>query len=104
MLGVALSGTYTFLRGSPIRPYALSGIGVFSTRETVPPGLVGGGAVDPAATVRRTNTNLGLTAGAGLEFALGPVRLYSELRYLLHDDDVVRRFSGMLPLTLGLRF
>jgi hypothetical protein len=32
------------------------------------------------------------------------VRLYSELRYLLHDDDVVRRFSGMLPLTLGLRF
>lgn len=106
MLGIALSGTYTFARRSPVRPYVLSGVGMFSTRlprvDAPIPGQTR--ATIPARTV----LDAGLTAGAGLELSLGPVRLFTELRYLLLDGGAGTAgspgFAGMLPLTAGIRF
>jgi opacity protein-like surface antigen len=107
ILGVAVNGTYTLARSSPVRPYLLSGLGVFSTRSPqtsaalvnpVPPSLAA-----QQATSFRNDIDVGLTAGAGLEFDLGPVRLFGEFRYLLTDQPRANGFGGMLPLTAGLR-
>jgi hypothetical protein len=111
MLGVNLNATYTMLRSSPVRPYLLGGVGVLSTREVTPvvatTQVVGG---SPAAqqvtytTSSRDRVDLGLNAGAGMEFGRGPVRLFTEFRYFLNDTPSARGFSGMLPITAGLRF
>ena len=107
MLGIAVNGTYTLARSSPVRPYLLSGIGVFSTRtpQTSVLTIVPGGTTNTQADVRfRNDVDVGLTAGAGLEFDAGPIRLFTEFRYLLTDQQQrPRGFSGMLPLTAGLR-
>jgi opacity protein-like surface antigen len=106
MIGIAVNGTYTLARSSPVRPYLLSGLGVFSTRSPQPTVLTftPGGAVNTQSEVRfRNDVDVGLTAGAGLEFDVGPVRLFTEFRYLLTDQQRPRGFSGMLPLTAGLR-
>lgn len=111
MIGVAVSGTYTLARSSPVRPYLLSGLGVFSSRTPqVAVTLVDAG-IQPAvfpptyqADVRwRNDIDVGLTAGGGLEFDLGPARLFTEFRYLLTDQPRLRGFGGMMPLTAGLR-
>jgi hypothetical protein len=106
MLGIAVNGTYTLARSSPVRPYLLSGIGVFSTRAPQPTviTLIPDGSTNAQGDVRfRNDVDFGLTAGAGLEFDAGPVRLFTEFRYLLTDQQRPRGFSGMLPLTAGLR-
>jgi hypothetical protein len=111
ILGVAVSGTYTLARSSPVRPYVLSGLGVFSTRSpqlqisAIGPALQTGVAPGTlqTATRFRNDVDVGLTAGAGLEFDLGPARLFTEFRYLLTDQPRVNGFGGMLPLTVGLR-
>ncbi|MGZ8634598.1 MAG: hypothetical protein ACXWZZ_12210 [Solirubrobacteraceae bacterium] len=51
----------------------------------------------------RNDIDVGLTAGAGLEFDIGPARLFTEFRYLLTDQQRARGFGGMLPLSVGLR-
>jgi hypothetical protein len=106
MVGIAVNGTYTLARSSPVRPYLLSGLGVFSTRtpQAAALTLVPGGSTNSQADVRfRNDVDVGLTAGAGLEFDAGPVRLFTEFRYLLTDQQRARGFSGMLPLTAGLK-
>ncbi|GLC27916.1 hypothetical protein [Roseisolibacter agri] len=108
MIGVAVSGTYTLARSSPVRPYLMSGLGVFSTRtpqvEVTVAGATPAGAPNYQANVNwRNDVDVGLTAGAGLEFDLGPARLFTEFRYLLTDQPRLRGFGGMMPLTAGLR-
>jgi hypothetical protein len=111
LLGVNLNATYTMLRGSFARPYLLGGVGVLTTREVVP--VVSG--VQPLngnpqisqVTYRsesHDHADLGLNAGAGLEFGRGPVRLFTEFRYFLTDTPTARGFSGMLPIAAGVRF
>lgn len=111
MLGVDVNGTYTFLRGSMVRPYMLAGVGVLSTRETRP--TVASSVPLPTfptysqvtyATTSTDHVDLGLNAGSGLEFGRGPLRLYVEFRYLLNDTPSTQGFSGALPITAGLRF
>ena len=111
MVGVAITGSYTLLRGSPVRPYLLSGLGVFTTRAPEPVVAIvdpGRGPIGTPPDLRagsrfRNGVDVGLTAGAGLEFDLGPVRLFTEYRYLLTDQPRPLGFSGMTPLTVGLR-
>ncbi|MGZ8490805.1 MAG: hypothetical protein ACXWZS_01230 [Gemmatirosa sp.] len=111
MLGVAVSGTYTLARSSPVRPYVMSGLGVFSTRTPIlavsAPIVVGQPTTPPVAAQLavqwRNDIDVGLTAGAGLEFDIGPARLFTEFRYLLTDQQRARGFGGMLPLSVGLR-
>ena len=111
MLGVNLDATYTMLRGSFVRPYVLGGVGVLSTRETVPVvatttslSSVQGATALTYRTESHDRVDLGLNAGAGMEFGRGPVRLFTEFRYFLNDTPSARGFSGMLPITAGLRF
>lgn len=111
VLGVNMNFTYAFLRGSVIRPYLLGGVGVASTRESraviasmVP---INGSAAVSQVTYRvdsQDRVDIGLNAGSGLEFGRGPVKLFAEFRYFLADTPSARGFSGMLPITAGLRF
>jgi opacity protein-like surface antigen len=106
-LGVSVNATYTFLRGMPVRPYILGGVGLVSTREPalrVTSGSFPGLPAGQLGTPTRRELDVGLNTGAGLEFALGPVRLFSEVRYFLTDTPTARGFSGMLPITAGIRF
>lgn len=102
-LGVSLGATYTFLRGSAVRPYVIGGPGLVSTRTVLPAPSPG---QQPNAAGRRVHHELdvGLHAGTGLELVAGPVRLFSEMRYFLTDSPAPRGFSGMVPITVGLRF
>jgi hypothetical protein len=101
--GVNVNATYRFGHSESVRPYLLSGIGVFSTRST-------GGAVAPGGQVlpqvgSGSNVALGLNGGAGLEFRIAALRLFAEYRYFLADPSTGGgSFSGMLPLTVGIRF
>jgi hypothetical protein len=111
MLGVNFNATYTFLRGSAIRPYMLGGVGVISTRENRPEIVtsipLGTSPTFSQVTYRPSPSDridLGLNAGSGLEFGRGPVRLYVEFRYFLNDTATPLGFSGALPITAGLRF
>jgi hypothetical protein len=107
-LGVMLNATYTFFRGSVVRPYLLGGPGVLSTR--IAPVQATGIVVQPGTpatqitTSARHDLDVGLNAGAGIEVGIGPVRLFSETRYFLTDSPPVRGFSGMVPITAGIRF
>ena len=60
--------------------------------------------VDDLLRRNRTNVDLGLNAGAGLEFKIGPARLFTEFRYFLADPGNGAGYSGMLPITGGIRF
>lgn len=111
MLGVNLDATYMMLRGSSVRPYLLGGVGVLSTREVVPVvataaplSSIQGAQAITYRTESHNRVNLGLNAGAGMEFGRGPVRVFTEFRYFLHDAPSARGFSGMLPITAGIRF
>ena len=107
-LGVMLNATYTFFRGSMVRPYVLGGPGVLSTR--IAPVQATGVVIQPGtptqlpSTSARHELDLGLNAGAGLELSIGPVRLFTETRYFLTDSPAPRGFSGMVPITAGIRF
>jgi hypothetical protein len=110
---VALNATYRFGSGNLVRPYLLSGIGVFSTRtstnSTLLPGVVEDfpgedGFLDELLRPNRSSVDVGLNAGAGLEFKIGPARLYTEYRYFLADPGNATGYSGMLPITAGIRF
>jgi len=99
-LGLMLNATYTFFRTSAVRPYLLGGPGIVSTRiasmRSTGPALV--------EVPSRHELDFGLNTGAGLEFVVGPVRLFTEARYFLTDTPVARGFSGMVPITAGVRF
>ncbi|MDF1501420.1 hypothetical protein [Roseisolibacter sp. H3M3-2] len=103
LIGVAVSGTYSFLRSSPVRPYLISGLGVFSTRTPGPEVVFTPGGGSQPASRFRNDVDVGLNAGGGLEFDAGPVRLFTEFRYLLTDQPRLNGFGGMMPLTIGLR-
>lgn len=111
MLGVGLNGTYSFLRGSIVRPYLLAGVSVLSTRETRPV-VTSAVPLATSPTFQQATYNLrsddhvdiGLNAGAGLELGRGPVRAFAEFRYLLNDTPSPLGFSGALPISVGLRF
>jgi hypothetical protein len=111
--GVALNATYRFGSGNLVRPYVLSGIGVFSTRTSSATNfgpIFGGDSIDLGdfddllGGRNRTSVDLGLNAGAGLEFKIGPARLFTEFRYFLADPGNGAGYSGMLPITGGIRF
>ena len=84
---------------------------MLSTREATPivdtqtpVGGTPGGTIVTYRLDTRDRVHLGLNAGGGLEYGRGPVRLYTEFRYFLNDAPTPRGFSGMLPITAGLRF
>jgi hypothetical protein len=110
--GVNVNATYRF-GGEGVRPYLLSGIGVFSTRYSAngvamfAPGTT---TIQPGGqflqqNVATTDVSVGLNGGAGLEFKIAAIRLFAEYRYFLADPSTGGgSFSGMLPITAGIRF
>ena len=115
--GVNVNATYRFGGSESVRPYLLSGIGVFSTRhsangiQTVSASSFAPPNGSPAQflfipqNVSTSDVSLGLNAGAGLEFRIAALRLFAEYRYFLTDPSGGGgTFSGMLPITAGIRF
>lgn len=112
LTGVQLSGQLDLLRG-PLRPYLVSGLGIFSSSSrfrmnfscTEHPVGFPECVVDPQwrsfGTAR--NTVLGLHSGAGISLSLGRATIFGEGRYLLLSDGTMARRSR-LPLLIGVRF
>jgi hypothetical protein len=112
--GVLLGATYQFRRAERVRPYLLSGLGVYHTRRrssevyyvpTCPVEMLCTQGFVPPFPVRLSerSTDLGLHAGIGTALRLASrLELFAEARYHLVDEAVSpRRF---IPLALGLRF
>ena len=121
-LGVLPNGSYEFARGTQVRPYLVSGVGIaqtwrrLETRFSCDP-LFDGVPGAPCPPVfggisfgrSRTALAMALTAGAGLTFDLGRLQLFGELRYYLTDEGGAgaapsNALSGAVPVTVGVRF
>ena len=116
--GAGVSGTYDFLRDAKVRPYLISGIGFLITeRRTTtaafypPCAYCMLGRPLPQTTrlamrsdVSNSTTAMALNGGAGVVLDVGRLQLYTELRYMLNDDRQPAGISGIIPLTVGVRF
>jgi hypothetical protein len=112
--GLTLSATYQFLSRLPVRPYLLTGVGVYGARErrsfeapTNPcdprTEICLASGVAGAYTTRMYG--LGMHAGGGLTFDIGRVHLFTEAT--LHEVDWGSRgpYTGMrIPIAIGVRF
>lgn len=84
-----------------IRPYVLGGLGFYRTSTTY------------VANVQTSNTDVGLSVGGGLEFALSGFTTFAELRFTnvwtgsnrgVAGIGESSNSSGWIPITFGIRF
>jgi hypothetical protein len=112
--GLLLGATYQFRRAERVRPYLLSGLGVYHTRrrfrevyyiDTCPVEMLCTQDFVPPLPERPAgrSTDLGMHAGIGTTVRIvSRLELFAEARFHLVDEELTaRRFA---PLTLGLRF
>ena len=79
-------------QAATIRPYLIAGFGFYNYKSVFSDEFP---FDDPA------NTERGLNGGAGLDFAAGSVRLFTEARY--HHVFIDGEDPAFLPITLGVR-
>jgi hypothetical protein len=111
-LGIAASATYAFLRRLPVRPYLLTGVGLYGarTRQSLSVPVAGCGPFDvcdtrPLGTATGRAYGLGVHAGGGLALDVGRVHLFTETRYHLIDWGSPGLYGGLRqPILVGLRF
>ena len=93
-LGFVFNGLYNIpVSASSVRPYALLGIGFFSTKTSVSNG---------ATTISASDSNLGYQAGAGLSFQLSGFSTFLEAKYV--NVMTEPNSTAFLPITFGVRF
>jgi hypothetical protein len=107
MLGLSVDGRYTFFSRATVRPYLLSGFGVYHTTSSVTGNYTCQDFVcQPAPGGRGAYTErsaaLGLHSGFGLAVPLRRSELSLELRFLQLASG--RRNGYTLPVVLGIRF
>ncbi len=112
--GFTFDGTFDLSRGR-IRPYVLSGIGIYRSSTTNRanyqcPGPRGPfGALSCTYTPDQTSEYSfatwapGWHSGLGLSASLGRTTLFTELRVMMLGTDG-RQARGMVPLTFGVKF
>jgi hypothetical protein len=106
-LGLSLDGRYTFLSGAPIRPYLLSGLGLYATKHTITSNAsCRDFSCTPASDGRDTraerSVGLGLHSGIGLAVPFHKSELSLELRVLQMSSGWRNPYT--LPVILGIRF
>jgi hypothetical protein len=113
LFGLSLDGRYTFFARSAVRPYLVSGLGMYVTRTTTTtnytydcgiqspePGcfIVAG----PTGTFADRRLGVGLHSGFGFAFPIRSSELSLELRYRQLTSGL--RHSHAVPILLGIRF
>lgn len=86
VMTVSGDAQWSFMPG-PLSPYLIGGV-TWGSAD-----LGGSSAPDVSA-----ETDFGFNVGAGLDFGLGPLKLFAEGRYFSVGD------SDFLPITVGLHF
>jgi hypothetical protein len=106
-LGLSIDGRYTFLSRAPIRPYLLSGFGLYATKHTITSNATCRDfrcTVEPDGRDTRAerSVGLGLHAGIGLAVPFRTSELSLELRVLQMSSGWRNPYT--LPVILGIRF
>jgi hypothetical protein len=106
-VGISADGRYTFLSRAPMRPYLVSGFGLYHTTTASTLNMeCTQFACMAGATGRRTFRNRdvgpGLHAGFGFAFPIRRSELTLEFLYRQHMVDFGRYRT--MPITLGIRF
>jgi hypothetical protein len=106
MLGLSLDGRYTFLSRSPVRPYLLSGFGLYRSTSTVTANYTCELTTCVRSPERTTFSNsslgLGLHAGFGVAVPIRRAELSLEFRFQQLTSGV--RHGHTVPIMLGIRF
>ena len=107
MLGVSLDGRYTFFSRAPVRPYLLSGFGVYFTKNAVTANFTCEQsscyvAPDGRGTYVERSAGVGLHSGFGLAVPVRRSELSLEFRF--QDLTSGRGYGYTLPVVLGIRF
>jgi opacity protein-like surface antigen len=98
--GVIASALYDFgVKGAAFTPYAIGGVGRYSTKEALAASVTIG---QPPAIFYESDTNVGWSLGAGIRFPLSGFSAYVESRY----NSVSNAPAGVAfaPVVFGLRF
>lgn len=111
-----VSGTLNFVFGmpledSPIRPYAIGGLGGYYVKNS--PKCAGTGCGDLLNFGDESSTKFGLNGGGGIEFGLGGANAFIEARYhhifsgtpdltCVGESDCNRAAAKLVPLSLGI--
>ncbi len=110
LFGLSLDGRYTFFARSAVRPYLVSGLGVYLTRTTTTTnyafdcggetecGIVAG----PTMTSRDPTLGLGLHSGFGFAIPVRRSELSLELRFRQLTSGSRQPYA--IPILLGIRF
>jgi hypothetical protein len=107
MLGVSLDGRYTFFARSAVRPYLLSGFGLYRAVHTVTANYTCAefsctSTPDQKSTFRTSSIGLGLHSGIGLAIPIRRSELSLEFRFRQLLSGLRDGYS--LPIVLGIRF
>jgi hypothetical protein len=110
LFGLSLDGRYTFFARSAVRPYLVSGFGMYWVRTstttnytfdcTDPSGCVAGAG--PTRIYRDPRLGLGLHSGFGLAFPIRSAEVSLELRYRQLTSGYV--YPNAVPILIGIRF
>jgi hypothetical protein len=106
MLGLSLDGRYTFLSRSPVRPYLLSGFGLYRSTSSV----IANYSCDlttcvgrpERATFSNSSLGLGLHAGFGVAVPIRRTELSLEFRFQQLTSGI--RYGHTVPILVGIRF
>jgi len=105
--GVSLDGRYTFFHRAPMRPYLVSGFGLYRSTLAWTANVVCADNTCTAtpgqrSTIRDASLGLGLHAGFGFAFAIRRSEL--TLEFLFREHTASFRQGHNMPVTLGIRF
>lgn len=96
VLGVTANALYAFPQTSPgvVRPYVLGGVGFFNSKST---GTISGVKIEGSSS-----TDLGVQAGAGVNFQLSGFSTFVEAKFVnvFGDGNSV----SWIPITFGFKF
>lgn len=99
-IGVTANAVYAFPQSdmsAMLRPYVLGGVGFYNTKHDLTVEVGEGVEVDEGS-----DTNMGLQAGAGVEFALSGFSTFAEVKFVnvMGDGGSLR----WIPVSFGFRF
>jgi hypothetical protein len=108
-LGVSLDGRYTFFARSAVRPYLLSGFGLYRTVNTVTANYTCTDfsctpTPDQKSTFSMSSIGLGLHSGIGLAVPIRRSELSLEARFHLQQLGSGFQNRYTIPIVLGIRF
>jgi hypothetical protein len=107
MLGLSIDGRYTFLSRRPVRPYLLSGFGLYRSTTTVTASYtcrMNTCTATPGERSTFSTSSLapGLHAGFGFAVPIRRSELSLEFRFQQLTSGI--RYGHTVPITLGIRF